>query len=123
MKDRNQYRQLVLITIAVAVIIAQTALFSNFWFFYYDHPPIIEPFSDYGNCVLIGMYAALCFLFYKLFGCFHTGYLRVYDMIFTQVPAMLCVNIFMYLQLCLTCRWRFGQHIGPMGLLLSLIHI
>ena len=117
MKGKNQYRQLVMISIAVAVILVQTAVFSSVWFHYYNRPAVIEPFHAWSNGVLIGMYAALCFLFYKLFGCFRTGYLRVYDMIFTQVPAMLCVNLFMYLQLCLTCRWSFGQHIGPMFML------
>ena len=117
MKDKNQYRQLVLLSIAVAVILAQTVVFTNVWYHYYNRIEVIEPFYGWGNGVLIGMYAALCFLFYKLFGCFRTGYLRVYDMIFTQVPAMLCVNLFMYLQLCLTCRWSFGQHIGPMFML------
>lgn len=122
MNNKNQFRQMVLISIAIAVIIAQTAVFAYVWHHYYNRIEVIEPFHGWGNGVLIGMYTALCFLFYKLFGCFRTGYLRVYDMIFTQVPAMLCVNLFMYLQLCLTCRWNFGQHIGPM-IMLSMIDL
>ncbi len=117
MKDKNQYRQMVLLTIAIAVIAIQTSVFNSVWLHYYNRPAVIEPFHGWGNYVMIGLYAALCFLFYKVFGCFRTGYLRVYDMFFTQVPATLCVNLFMYLQLCLTCRWRFGQHIGPMFML------
>ena len=114
MKKNPQYRQLVLFFISASIIIAQTAIFAYVWYTAYNDASVVAlPFYNRGNYVLIGLYAVLCILFYKLFGCFRVGYLRVYDMLFNQIGALLCVNAFTYLQLCLTCRWRFLDHVAP----------
>lgn len=113
MKNKNQYRQLILFLISTVFVLLQTALYAYVWFRYYNDPAIMEPFYNRGNYVIIALYAVMCFLFYKLFGCFRVGYLRVYDTLFTLFAALLCINAVTYLQLCLTCRWSFLQHVGP----------
>lgn len=122
MKDKNQYRQLILFTISLIVVVLQTAVFAYVWYRYYDDPNVMVPFYHRGNYVIIGLYAVMCFLFYKLFGCFRVGYLRVYDTLFTLFAALLCINTVTYLQLCLVCRWSFLQHVGPM-FMMTFIHI
>lgn len=115
MKNKNQQRQLILLLISAAIVIAQTAIFAYIWFAYYNSPDVMAlPFYNRGNYVVIGLYAVLCIIFFKLFGCFRVGYLRIYDTIFIQIGAVLCLNFITYLQLCLTCRWRFLAHMGPM---------
>ena len=115
MKNKDQQRQLILLLISAAIVIAQTAVFAYIWYTYYDKAEVmVLPFYNRGNYVIIGLYALLCIVFFKLFGCFRVGYLRIYDTIFIQVGAILFLNAVTYLQLCLTCRWRFLEHIEPM---------
>lgn len=114
MKKASQYRKLILFLLSATLVVAQTTAFAYIWFNIYCTGGALEqPFYGSGNHVLIGMYAVLCIVFYKLFGCFHLGYLRVYDTLFIQFGALLCINCFTYLQLCLVCRWGFGEHIKP----------
>ncbi len=113
MNKKNQYKQLILFLISTIFVLLQTALFAYIWFHYYNKPEIMEPFYNRGSYVMVLMYAAMCFLFYKLFGCFRVGYHRVYDTLFTLATALLCINTITYFQLCLICRWDFGAHLGP----------
>ena len=115
MKNKNQQRQLILLLISAVIVIAQTAIFAYIWYNFYDVEGVMElPFYKRGNYVIIGLYAVLTIVFYKLFGCFRVGYLRIYDTIFIQISAVLLLNFITYLQLCLTCRWRFLEHVEPM---------
>lgn len=114
MKKFTQLRKLILFLLSVLIVAAMTSVFAYIWFQVYTGSDAIDqPFYHRGNFVLVGMYATLCIVFFKLLGCFHVGYLRIYDTLFIQVAAVLCVNTFTYLQLCLTCRWRFTEHIEP----------
>lgn len=115
MKKIYQYRKMVMFLVAALIVAIMTSVFSYTWLRVYSiNGAVAEPVLGRGNDVLVGMYAVLCILFFKLMGCFRVGYLRVYDTLFHQFGAVLCVNGFMYVQLCLTCRWSFGDHIGPM---------
>ena len=115
MKEKTHHRQLFLFLVSAAIVIAQTAVFAFVWFRIYNLNDMAQPFYNRGNYALIALYALLCILFYKVFGCFRVGYLPVYDMLFNQIGALLCLNAVTYLQLCLTCRWRFFTHMGPLG--------
>ena len=42
------------------------------------------------------------------------GYLRVFEVIYSQILSVCCVNFITYLQLCLIGRWRLGEHLTPM---------
>ncbi len=120
MKNKNQYRQLILFIISTTFVLLQTAIFAYVWFHDYSHPDVMVPLYNRGNYVVIILYAFMCFLIYKLFGCFRVGYLRVYDTLFTLAAALLCINTVTYLQLCLICRWKFLDHLEPL-LMMTLV--
>lgn len=67
-----------------------------------------------GNYVVVGLYGLLLILFFKLFDGFKIGYFRIYEVLFSQVVSVLCVNMVTYLQLCLIGRWRFLAHVTPL---------
>ncbi len=113
MKDRNQYRQLILFSISTVFVLLQTAIFAYVWFHYFNRPDVMLPLYNRGNYVVITLYAFMCILIYKLFGCFRVGYLKVFDTLFTSAVALICINFVTYLQLCLICRWSFMEHIAP----------
>lgn len=123
MNKKDQHKRLVLFLISAIAVIVQTAVFAEVWFKVYNHADVLAvPFYNRGNYALILLYAVLCILFHKLCGCFRVGYLRVYDVLFNQIGALLCLNAITYLQLCLTCRWRFLDHIQPI-LVMTLIDL
>lgn len=101
--------------LASAVILTlQTAIFAYVWYRYYAYTGVMEEnFFRRGNYVVIGQYALMLYLFYKLYGGFKVGYLRIFDVLFSQILSVLCVNAITYVQLCLIGHWRFYEFIGP----------
>lgn len=115
MRKTNQYRRLILFLSAAVLVFAQSAVFACGWHFVYNTASFLEePFSYRGTIVLIGLYAVISIMFYKLFGCFRVGYHRVYDSLFNQLCTLIGINIFAYLLLCLACRWEPGENWYPM---------
>lgn len=102
--------------LASTIILAiQTGIFAYAWFTYYGRKEVIR--NDYffwGNIAAIAQYALILFMFYKLFGAFKVGYLRIMDVLFSQILSLVCTNAFIYLELDLIAMWRFGEHLTPM---------
>ena len=93
----------------------QTGLFAYVWFQQYNDQAIIKIKYFYrGNWALIALYGVILFLFLKVFGGFKVGYLRVVEVLFSQVISVLFTNAIAYLQLALIGRWKFLSHIEPM---------
>lgn len=114
MKKREQYKRLIMFCASSVIILLQTAIFAHTWFRFYDSEEVLQlPFWNRGNYVIIGIYALMIFLFYKLYGGFKVGYLRVFDVLLSQILSVLCVNSITYLQLCLIGRWSFLEYVGP----------
>ncbi len=115
MEKREQYKRLIMFTSSAIILLLQTAIFAFVWFRYYAYTGAMETeFFRRGNYVIIGLYALMLYLFYKLYGGFKVGYLRVFDVLLSQVLSVLGVNAITYLQLCLIGHWRFLEHIAPM---------
>ena len=80
-----------------------TAEFAYKW--YNDYAASIQlPYFRRGNWVVIGIYAVLLFLFFKVYGGFRVGYLRRTDVVLSQVLAVFGTNILTYLQVSLIAR-------------------
>lgn len=115
MYKRDQYKRLIMYINTAAILVMQTAIFALVWYHFYaaDQTILIKVFFRRGNYVVIGLYALMVFFFYKLYGGLRVGYQRVFDVLFSQIASVLCVNAVTYLQLCLIGRWRFLSNIRP----------
>ena len=114
MEKREQYKRLIMFTSSAVILLLQTAIFAFVWFHYYAYTGAMETeFFHRGNYVIIGLYALMLYLFYQLYGGFKVGYLRVFDVLLSQVLSVLGVNAITYIQLCLIGHWRFLEHLGP----------
>lgn len=114
MERREQYKRLIMFFASAFILGVQTGLFAYIWFHSYANEGVIgETFWYRGNFVVIGQYAFILFLFYKIYGGFKVGYLRVFDVLYSQILSVLCVNSITYLQLCLIGRWKFTKNILP----------
>ncbi len=102
------------------IMILQTIIFACTWLFAYS-----ESGSNYfvrGNYTVIALYALMMYFFYKLYGGFKIGQLRIFEMLYSQILSVLCVNAITYLQLCLIGRWKLFTQMGPI-LKMTLIDI
>lgn len=115
MEKREQYKRLIMFFASAAIVATLTAIFADMWYtnFANNEEAIIKVFWRRGNYVLVGLYALMLYLFFKLYGGFKVGYLRVYEVLYSQILSVLCVNVITYLQLCLIGRWKFLSNIGP----------
>ncbi len=111
MKNREQYKRLIKFIASVSIMALQTAIFVYVWFHYYDHAG--ANLFVRGNYVIVAQYALMVFCFNKIYGGFKIGYLRLFEIMFSQILSVLCVNAITYLQLCLIGRWAFMSNLLP----------
>ena len=115
MKKREQYKRMIMFLASALIVALETAIFAYIWFHYYADEEIIgKTFWNKGNFVVIGQYALMIFLFYRIYGGFKVGYLRDFEVLYSQILSVLCVNMITYLQLSLIGRWKFTRHILPL---------
>ena len=114
MENRERYKRLIMFSASALIVAIETLLFAYIWYRFYAHKNVIGRRFDRGNQVVIGLYVLMMYFFYKIYGGFKVGYLRVFEVIYSQILSVVCVNFITYLQLCLIGRWRLGEHLSPM---------
>ena len=118
MVKRERYKRLIMFMASLLVIGLQTFNFAYVWYTSYNYRKIIGTrYWRRGNWALIAMYALIVLLVSRLFGALKVGYMRVLDVIISQILSVLSANFIVYIQLALIGRWRFLTHIKPMLLL------
>lgn len=111
MKNREQYKKLLSLIASLIILCLQTGIFMFVWYHCYS-----ESGSNYfvrGNYFIIAQYMLMIFFFYKIYGGFRIGFLRMFEVVYSQVLSMICVNAMTYFQLCLIGRWEFMTHLTP----------
>lgn len=115
MGKREQYKRVIMFLSSLLILSLETAIFAYVWFFHYANEEVIGvAFWNKGNYVVIGQYALMLYFFYRIYGGFKVGYLRVFEVLYSQILSVLCVNMITYLQLCLIGRWRFSTNLLPL---------
>ena len=112
MKNRDHYKRLLLAAAAAVIVAVQTGIFTLVWYICYGE--VGANAFVRGNYAVIGLYALMIFCFYSLYGGFKIGQSRVFEIVYSQILSVLCVNLITYLQLCLIGRWKLMSNIMPM---------
>lgn len=112
MKNREQYKRLIRFGASLAIMTIQTGIFVYVWLNFYDLAG--AHFFVRGNYVIAAQYALMAFCFNKIYGGFKVGYLRIFEILFSQILSVLCVNAITYLQLSLIGRWAFMTNLLPL---------
>lgn len=115
MRVIDTYKRLLSVLAAAVILAAQTGMFALVW--YGPYREIGASSFVRGNYVIIGLYALMVFFFCNIYGGFHFGKARVFEVFYSQTLSILCTNVIFYLQLCLICRWKLMSNIVPMGML------
>lgn len=102
-QNREQYKRIVVFCSSLILLGLLTLAFAYTWYTHYSWF-ILLPFFRRGNWVVIGVYAALLFLFFQVYGGFKVGYLRRTDVLLSQILSIFGTNGLTYLQISLIAR-------------------
>lgn len=114
MEKRERYKRIIMFLSSVLILALQTGIFAYVWYRYYAQSGIIGRRFVRGNYAIIALYTLMLYLFYRVYGGFKVGYLRVFEVLYSQILSLICVNIITYFQMSLIGRWRFGTNLVPL---------
>lgn len=102
------------------IVILQTAMYGWLWYHHYKGMMPVEYWRR-GNWVIIGLYGLFIIVFSRAFGALKVGYLKTWDIMYSQFLTIFCVNAVTYLQLSLiNGDWKFPKNSGPIFALAGL---
>lgn len=105
MKKRERYKKLISTLEIVVLMLIHTYLYAMIWYGYYSGMvPKKLQFYRRGHWAVIAMYVLVLWLFIKLYGGFKVGYLRLFDVIYSQFLSLFCANVVLYFQVCMLTR-------------------
>ncbi len=103
MKKREKFKRLINFLEGFVILAAHTVLFAFVWYGSYVKQLDI-PFFRRGDWAVIGVYALILFLLTHLYGGFKIGYLRLMDVLYSQILSLICANVVAYIQVVLISR-------------------
>lgn len=96
------------------IVFLQTGMYGWLWYHHYKDMMPTEYWRR-GNWAIIGLYGLFILVFSRAFGSLKVGYLKTWDIMYSQMLTILCVNGVAYLQLSLiNGDWKFLENAGPM---------
>lgn len=118
MKKRERFKKMISYLEVLALVAIHTYLYATLWYSYYSGlMPKRLQFYRRGHWAVIAMYILVLWMFTKLYGGFKVGYLRLFDVIYSQLLSLLCANIVLYFQICIVTR----DYVTPVPLLIMTV--
>lgn len=111
MKGYEQYKRIVRFFSSAVLLCAQMVLYWYIWKQYYNIRMEV-PYNRTGHWLMVAVYGILLIIFSRLFGGLQIGYMKIGNMIYSQVLATFCANVMIYLQI--TLLTKHFQNMGPM---------
>ncbi len=102
------------------IVLIQTGFYAWLWYNHYKGLMPVEYWRR-GNWAIVALYAAFILVFSRAFGALKVGYLKTWDIMYSQVLTIFCVNAVTYFQLSLiNGDWKFLENSRPLFLLSGL---
>ena len=96
------------------IVLVQTGMYGWLWFHHYKDMMPVE-YWNRGNWAVVALYGVFILVFSRAFGALKVGYLKTWDIMYSQVLTIFCVNGVTYLQLSLiNGDWKFLESSEPM---------
>ena len=100
MKDYTQYKRIIKFMSSAAIVAMEAGIYGFVWVMYYNR--LLEfPFWRRGNWLMIAVYAVLLIFFEQMYGGFKVGFYKKWNVIYSQILALVIVNVITYLQIAL----------------------
>ncbi len=120
MSSSLKTKRMIMFWAKLFIVLLQTGIYGFIWFGHYKDMMPVEYWRR-GNWVIIGLYALFIIVFSRAFGALKVGYLKTWDIMYSQVLTIFCVNGVTYLQLSLiNGDWKFLENSEPMFVLCAL---
>ncbi|MEF9917350.1 MAG: sugar transferase [Lachnospiraceae bacterium] len=103
MKNYEQYKRLLRSLFSLALIAVEMGMYWYVWLTYYNGKMEV-PYNRTGNWLMVAVYGVLLIVFSGIYGGFKIGYLRIFNIIFSQALVSLCANVLIYLQITLVTK-------------------
>lgn len=103
MKEKYKH----LLNFAANVITLAVEAFMFGWIWYKQYVPLLDKANALfrrGNWAVIGMYVLFVFFFTQVFGGYRISYMRVSDIILSQILAVILAMIVAYFEICLVAN-------------------
>lgn len=100
MKKLETSRRILLLILSMLSLVSQVAVYALFWFHSFKEEIAIT-FWIKGDMLVISIYAVLLFFFSKMYGGMKIGYLKAWEVFFSQAFSTTCVNIITYAMISL----------------------
>lgn len=99
------------------IVLLQTGIYGWLWYGHYkDMMPV--KYWERGNWAIIALYGIFIIVFSRAFGALKVGYLKTWDIMYSQMLTIICVNGVTYLQLeLINGDWKLFENSEPMVLL------
>ena len=95
MKNYEQYKRLMRSFFCIMLLAAQVIMFWYVWRETYS--PLMEsPYWRKGHWLIAAVYLFLFFIFPRIYGGWQVGYLRVFNIVYSQFLGTLLANVTMY---------------------------
>lgn len=111
MKKYEQYKKLIMFLLGFFMVVTLTAVYGYVWHTYYLYL-VVYPFLGKGNLLVIVIYGVLLAFFLQVYSGYKFGYLKLGDLILSQVISIIITNFITYFQISLIGRSLF--RITPM---------
>lgn len=99
MRQLEAFKKLILLGLSAVGLILQIAIYRYFYYEYFMYPIKVRlPLYNKGHILLILIYAVLLVLMNKMYGGMKIGYYRNAEVVFSQIFALLAVNVITYFQ-------------------------
>ena len=100
MKDYTQYKRIIKFMSSAAIVAMEAGIYGFVWVTYYNR--LLEfPFWRRGNLLMFAVYAVLLIFFEQMYGGFKVGFYKKWNVIYSQILALVIVNVITYLQIAL----------------------
>ena len=116
MKGYEQYKRIVRFFSSAVLLCTQMVLYWYIWKQYYNIRMEV-PYNRTGHWLMVAVYGIMLIIFSRLFGGLRIGYMKIGNMIYSQVLATFCANVMIYLQI--TLLTKHFQNMGPMAAMMA----
>ena len=103
MKTYEQYKRIVRFLFSASLVSAEMVMYWHVWLKYYNG--LMEfPYNRTGNWLIVAVYGIFLVVFSMIYGGFRIGYLRIFNIIFSQTLVSSCANVLIYLEVTLLTK-------------------
>lgn len=102
-RKRDQFKRVINFFEGFVLLAIHVLIFAYVWYAEYIEQLEI-PFFRRGDWAVIGIYGLILFLLTHLYGGFQIGYLRLMDVLYSQILSLICANVVAYVQIVLISR-------------------